>query len=47
MNPEIVCISAGRENVFGHPAPELLQRLENYGCTVYRTDLHGNILIRR
>ena len=47
VNPEIVCISAGRENVFGHPAPELLQRLENYGCTVYRTDLHGNILIRR
>lgn len=47
VRPEIVCISAGRNNLFGHPAPELLQRLENYGCTVYRTDLYGNIIIRR
>ena len=47
VRPEIVCISAGRNNPFGHPAPELLQRLENYGCTVYRTDLHGDIIIRR
>lgn len=47
VRPEIVCISAGKDNSFGHPAPELLERLENYGCTVYRTDLHGDILIRR
>ena len=45
--PEIVCISAGAGNRFGHPEPELLQRLENHGCTVYRTDLQGNIIIRR
>ncbi len=47
VRPEIVCISAGRNNFFGHPARETLQRLENYGCTVYRTDLHGDIIIRR
>ena len=47
VRPEIVCISAGRDNGFGHPAPELLARLENYGCSVYRTDLHGDIFIRR
>ena len=47
VKPEIVCISAGRNNAFGHPAPELLERLETLGCTVYRTDLHGDILIRR
>ena len=47
VKPEIVCISAGRNNFFGHPAPEVLARLENYGCTVYRTDLHGDIIIRR
>lgn len=47
VKPEIVCVSAGRNNVFGHPAPELLERLETSGCTVYRTDLHGDILIRR
>lgn len=45
--PEIVCISAGRDNAFGHPAPELLERLENFGCTVYRTDMQGDIIIRR
>ena len=47
VRPEIVCISAGRNNPFGHPAKELLQRLEEFGCAVYRTDLHGDILIRR
>lgn len=47
VRPEIVCISVGEDNSYGHPAPELLQRLETYGCTVYRTDLHETILIRR
>ena len=47
VRPEIVCISAGRNNSFGHPAPELLQRLDHYDCSVYRTDLQGNIIIRR
>lgn len=44
--PEIVVISVG-ENHYGHPAPEVLDRLEKYGCTVYRTDIHGNITFRR
>lgn len=26
-----------------HPAPEVLARLERYGMTVYRTDVHGQI----
>ena len=47
VQPEIVCISAGRNNSFGHPSPEVLKRLEARGCTVYRTDLQGDILIRR
>lgn len=47
VRPEIVCISVARKNAFGHPAPELLARLEDFGCTVYRTDLHGDIIIRR
>lgn len=45
--PEIVCISVGADNSYGHPAPQLLDRLAAFGCTVYRTDLHGTILIRR
>ena len=45
--PEIVCISAGENNSYGHPAPETLRRLHNFGCTVYRTDQNGTIIIRR
>lgn len=45
--PETVIISAGENNGYEHPAPELLQRLEDYGCKVYRTDLHGTIVFRR
>jgi competence protein ComEC len=47
VRPEIVCISAGVGNIYGHPHRELLRRLESHGCTVYRTDLHGDIVIRR
>ena len=47
VSPEIVCISVDESNDYGHPAPELLDRLKNFGCTVYRTDLHGTITIRR
>ena len=47
LQPEIVCISAGRNNSFGHPAPALLERLDQFGCSVYRTDQQGAITIRR
>lgn len=47
VGPEIVCISVGADNSYGHPAPELLQRLADRNCTVYRTDQQGTILIRR
>lgn len=47
VRPETVCISVGADNPYGHPARETLQRLETYGCEVYRTDQNGTILIRR
>lgn len=47
LNPETVCISVGADNIFGHPAPQTLERLQRFGCTVYRTDLHGTVTIRR
>ena len=43
--PEIVCVSAGADNPYGHPAPEVLERLSDFGCTVYRTDQQGTIRI--
>ena len=41
--PQFAVISAGRGNTFGHPAREVLQRLEAIGATVLRTDLDGQI----
>ena len=47
VTPETVLISAAENNRYGHPSPMLLQRLEKFGCTVFRTDKNGTILIRR
>ena len=44
--PETVLISVGGGNYYGHPAKALLDRLIQYGCDVYRTDLHGTIVYR-
>lgn len=41
VNPQAAVISVGADNRFGHPAPEVLDRLA--GCTVLRTDAHGTI----
>ena len=47
VTPETVIISVGEGNRYDHPSPELLERLGQYGCTVYRTDVHGTIIYRR
>ncbi len=44
--PEIVIISVGEDNRYGHPTRETLERLELFGCGVYRTDLEGTIIFR-
>lgn len=44
--PQVAVISVGAQNFYGHPAQEVLERLGQYGCTVLRTDLHGNIIYR-
>ena len=44
--PEIVLISVGEGNTYGHPAKDTLDRLDLFGCTVYRTDLEGTIILR-
>ena len=45
--PDYVFISAGRDNIYGHPAPALLKRLREHGCNIYRTDENGSIIYRR
>jgi competence protein ComEC len=43
--PQVAVISCGRGNRFGHPAPEVLDRLNAIGAMVLRTDLDGQITI--
>jgi competence protein ComEC len=43
--PELALISAGRGNSFGHPAREVLDRLERAGARVLRTDRDGQITV--
>ena len=44
--PEVVIISVGADNSYGHPTQETLDRLDLFGCLVYRTDLEGTIILR-
>ncbi|OPX87104.1 MAG: S-layer protein sap precursor [Pelotomaculum sp. PtaB.Bin104] len=43
--PHTAIISVGANNSYGHPAQETLQRIENAGAEIFRTDLDGNIFI--
>ena len=38
-------ISVGQGNSYGHPAKEVLERLDERSIKTYRTDLDGNLLI--
>jgi len=43
VNPQIVVISAGKENRFGHPSPEVLERYAAQGLLIFRTDEQGTV----
>ncbi|MCB2197805.1 DNA internalization-related competence protein ComEC/Rec2 [bacterium] len=45
VDPEVVLISAGRNNRYGHPATEVLGRLDRMGLTPLRTDQQGASLL--
>jgi len=44
VRPEIAVISVGK-NSYGHPTPEVLQKLENFGIQIKRTDTEGDVEI--
>jgi competence protein ComEC len=45
FSPQLAVISAGTDNLFGHPAPDVVGRLHHQGASVYRTDQHGAVII--
>ncbi len=45
VQPQIVIVSAGVDNRFGHPAPEMLERATAVGAVVLRTDELGTIRV--
>lgn len=45
-DPGIALISAGRDNSYGHPHRETMERLAEQGCSVYQTPECGAVTIR-
>ena len=46
VKPKIALIGVGKDNSFGHPNEEIIERLKDCGTKVYRTDLMGEIIIK-
>jgi competence protein ComEC len=45
VEPKLAVISAGEENPYGHPSPELIDRLRQAGIPTLRTDTNGAVHI--
>ncbi len=45
VHPRVAAISAGEDNPYGHPNPELIERLTSAGVRVLRTDRDGAVQI--
>ena len=46
VNPRLALISAGRNNSYGHPHRETLERLAEQGCQIYQTPDGGAVTVR-
>ncbi|WP_156291125.1 DNA internalization-related competence protein ComEC/Rec2 [Oceanobacillus salinisoli] len=46
ISPEVALISVGKSNRYGHPNMEVIERLEEQGATILRTDYHGAVQFR-
>lgn len=45
VRPDIVVISCGKDNKYGHPTPEALKRIKKFTDEIYRTDESGTVKI--
>ena len=45
VKPKIALIGVGKDNNFGHPNKEVLDRLKSINAKIYRTDENGEISI--
>ena len=43
VSPSYVVISAGKDNMYGHPSGDVLARIKDAGIKCFRTDLQGDI----
>lgn len=46
VDPMYAVISCGKNNQYGHPHAETLERLENDDVTIYRTDTMGTLICK-
>ncbi|TCP69299.1 DNA internalization-related competence protein ComEC/Rec2 [Baia soyae] len=46
MRPRYALISVGEKNLYGHPSPEVVGRLQKAGTQIYRTDQMGAVTVR-
>lgn len=45
LRPKISIISAGKNNKYGHPSPQTVKMLQDFGSKLLRTDLNGTVEI--
>lgn len=45
VSPDVAVISVGKDNRYGHPHKEVVDRLKKYGTKIFRTDINGDIIL--
>ena len=46
IRPDIGIISVGRNNMYGHPDSEIIERYNKFATKLYRTDYNGRVLLK-
>ncbi len=44
VRPAHVIVSCGRDNMYGHPNGDMIQRTQKFGSTIHRTDQEGDVV---